>query len=124
MSKPGPAWPVQEGQWRLSLEFFPENGEPIGHEFHFVADHPNVPMAALRTMLTKCYAMIAEELEALRQKVTDAYDTSTDIRYAAARLWVDGIIDPADTRKVLIQSLEAVTLHAADEPFRTGVYQV
>jgi acetyl-CoA carboxylase carboxyltransferase component len=66
----------------------------------------------------------AEELEALRKKVTEAYDTSTDIRYAAARLWVDGIIDPADTRQVLIQSLEAVTLHAADEPFRTGVLQV
>ena len=66
----------------------------------------------------------AEELEALRKKVTDAYDTSTDIRYAAARLWVDGIIDPADTRKVLIQSLEAVTLYAVDEPFRTGVLQV
>lgn len=66
----------------------------------------------------------AEELEALRKKVTSAYDTSTDIRYAAGRLWVDGIIDPADTRKVLIQSLESVTLHAEPEPFRTGVYQV
>lgn len=66
----------------------------------------------------------AEELEALRAKVTQAYDTSTDIRYAAGRLWVDGIIDPADTRKVLIQSLESVTLHAEPEPFRTGVYQV
>lgn len=66
----------------------------------------------------------AEELEALRKKVTDAYDTSTDIRYAAARGWVDGIIDPADTRKVLIQSLESVTLHAEPEPFRTGVFQV
>ncbi len=66
----------------------------------------------------------AEELEALRVKVTDAYDTSTDIRYAAARLWVDGIIDPADTRQVLMQALESVTLHAVDEPFRTGVLQV
>ena len=66
----------------------------------------------------------AEELEALRTKVTKAYDTSTDIRYAAGRLWVDGIIDPADTRKVLIQSLESVTLYAEPEPFRTGVYQV
>jgi acetyl-CoA carboxylase carboxyltransferase component len=66
----------------------------------------------------------AAELEALRQKVTDAYDTSTDIRYAAARLWVDAIIHPADTRQKLIQSLEAVTVHAVDEPFRTGVLQV
>ncbi len=66
----------------------------------------------------------AEELEALRKKVTDAYDTSTDIRYAAARGWVDGIIDPADTRQVLIQCLEAVTVHASEQPFRTGVFQV
>ena len=66
----------------------------------------------------------AEELEALRKQVTDAYDTSTDIRYAAARLWVDGIIQPADTRDVLIQSLKIVTRYADDEPFRTGVYQV
>ena len=66
----------------------------------------------------------AEELEALRTKVTDAYDTSTDIRYAAARLWVDGIINPQDTRRVLVESLEVVTRHAPDEPFRTGVYQV
>ena len=66
----------------------------------------------------------AEELEELRQKVSDAYDTSTDIRYAAARLWVDGIVNPEDTRDTLIQSLGIVTRHAEPEPFRTGVYQV
>ncbi len=66
----------------------------------------------------------AEEMEALREKVQSAYDTSTDIRYAAGRLWVDGIITPEDTRQTLIDSLEMCTRHAADEPFRTGVYQV
>lgn len=66
----------------------------------------------------------AEELEALRQKVTDAYDVSTDSRYAAARLWVDAIIQPSETRQTLIRSLEIVTGYAADEPFRTGVLQV
>ena len=66
----------------------------------------------------------AEEMEALRDKVQSAYDTSTDIRYAAGRLWVDGIINPSETRKTLIQSLETVTRHADDEPFRTGVLQV
>ena len=66
----------------------------------------------------------ANELEALRKKVNDAYDTSTDVRYAAARLWVDGIIMPEETRDVLIQSLGIVTRHADVEPFRTGVYQV
>ena len=65
-----------------------------------------------------------EELEELRAKVEESYDTSTDIRYAAARLWVDGIINPADTRDVLVQSLGIVTRHAIEEPFRTGVLQV
>ena len=66
----------------------------------------------------------AEELEALRKKVADSYDTSTDVRYAAGRLWVDGIIKPEETRAVLIQSLSIVTRNAEAEPFRTGVYQV
>jgi acetyl-CoA carboxylase carboxyltransferase component len=66
----------------------------------------------------------AEEMEALREKVQSAYDTSTDIRYAAGRLWVDGIVNPEDTRTTLIQSLEIVTRQAIDEPFRTGVLQV
>ncbi len=66
----------------------------------------------------------AEELEILREKVQSTYDTSTDIRYAAGRLWVDGIINPDETRDVLLNSLRIVTRHAPDEPFRTGVLQV
>ncbi|MFN9537726.1 MAG: acyl-CoA carboxylase subunit beta [Planctomycetota bacterium] len=66
----------------------------------------------------------AADLELLRERVTEAYETSTDIRYAAARLWVDGVITPAQTRATLIRSLEIVTRHAPDEPFRTGVLQV
>ncbi|QEG22613.1 acyl-CoA carboxylase subunit beta [Mariniblastus fucicola] len=66
----------------------------------------------------------AEEMEALREKVESSYDETTDIRHAASRLWVDGIINPEDTRDVLISALEAVTQHADDEPFRTGVLQV
>ncbi len=66
----------------------------------------------------------AAELEELRRKVSDAYDACLDPRYAGARGWVDEIIEPADTRKVLIDSLEIATRHADDEPFRTGVLQV
>ena len=64
------------------------------------------------------------ELEELKQKVTAAYETSTDIRYAAARLWVDGIIAPSETRQTLLDSLRIVSRYAEDEPFRTGVLQV
>jgi acetyl-CoA carboxylase carboxyltransferase component len=66
----------------------------------------------------------AAELEALRAEVAADYERQTDVRYAAARLWVDAIIDPIQTRDVLIQSLEVATRQASDEPFRLGVYQV
>jgi acetyl-CoA carboxylase carboxyltransferase component len=66
----------------------------------------------------------AAELDELRTQVAADYERQTDIRYAAARLWVDAILDPAETRSVLIQSLEVATRHASDEPFRVGVYQV
>ena len=66
----------------------------------------------------------AAELAQLRDKVKSAYERQMDIRYAAARGWVDAILDPVDTRDVLIHSLEVVTRHASDEPFRLGVFQV
>jgi 3-methylcrotonyl-CoA carboxylase beta subunit len=64
------------------------------------------------------------QLEALRQQVHDDYERQTDPRYAAARGWVDAILEPADTRNVLTQCLEIVTRQASEEPFRLGVYQV
>ncbi|WP_148618862.1 carboxyl transferase domain-containing protein [Mariniblastus fucicola] len=66
----------------------------------------------------------AKEMEALREKVESSHDETTDIRHTASHLWVDGFINPQDTRNVLISALEAVTQRADDEPFRTGVLQV
>jgi 3-methylcrotonyl-CoA carboxylase beta subunit len=43
---------------------------------------------------------------------------------AGTERWVDEITEPADTGKVLIESLEIATRHADEEPFRTGVQQV
>ncbi len=65
-----------------------------------------------------------EELQAIKRKVEAAYESCTDIRYGAARGWVDGIVAPADTRKVLIRALEVATRHPTSEEFRTGVLQV
>ena len=42
-----------------------------------------------------------EELEQLRAKVKETYEEQTDIRYGAARGWVDAIIQPHETREVL-----------------------
>jgi len=41
-------------------------------------------------------------------KIKNRYDKQSDPRYAAARLWVDEIIDPRDTRKIIIESLDVV----------------
>jgi 3-methylcrotonyl-CoA carboxylase beta subunit len=51
------------------------------------------------------------------------YDHQTDPRYAAARLWVDAIIDPAHTRDALVQALEAASLNSEIRDFKTGVLQ-
>lgn len=64
------------------------------------------------------------ELEELRETVTASYEDSADIRYGAARGWVDGIIEPAETRDVLIRCLEVATRHADERPFTTGTLQV
>jgi acetyl-CoA carboxylase carboxyltransferase component len=66
----------------------------------------------------------AVELEQLREQVAADYERQTDVRYAAARLWVDAILDPTETRDVLIRSLEVATRQATNEPLRLGVYQV
>ena len=66
----------------------------------------------------------AAELEELRDKVKASYDEQTDIRYAAARLWVDAIIDPSETRAALLTALAVATRHDDGRPFKTGVLQV
>jgi len=66
----------------------------------------------------------AKELEELRQKVKASYDEQTDVRYAAARLWLDKIIQPEETRSALLLALAVATRYDAGLPFRTGVLQV
>src|SRR6202030_460761 len=53
----------------------------------------------------------AKELAALRESVMETYEEQSDPRYAAARLWVDAILDPAQTREALIPSLDAAALN-------------
>ena len=66
----------------------------------------------------------ARDLEELKGKVEASYQEQTDVRYAAARLWVDKIIDPLQTRAALLVALAAATRHDDGRPFRTGVLQV
>ena len=63
------------------------------------------------------------EKKELYEATRATYEHQTDPRYAAARLWVDAIIDPARTREALIEALEAAGLNPEVAEFRTGVLQ-
>jgi len=65
-----------------------------------------------------------EELEELRATVKKNYEEQTDIRYGAARGWVDAIIQPHETRDVLIRLLQYVSRLMPKARFHTGVIQV
>jgi 3-methylcrotonyl-CoA carboxylase beta subunit len=65
-----------------------------------------------------------EELDELRQKVKQSYEDQTDIRYGAARGWIDAIIQPHETRDILIKLLEFVSRQVPQARFHTGVIQV
>jgi 3-methylcrotonyl-CoA carboxylase beta subunit len=63
------------------------------------------------------------EKKELHESIRKTYESQTDPRYAAARLWVDAIIDPARTREALIQALEVAALNPKVAEFKTGVLQ-
>jgi len=65
-----------------------------------------------------------EELEELRAKLKQSYEEQTDIRYGAARGWVDAMIQPHETRDVLVQLLKYVSRPVPRGYFHTGVIQV
>jgi len=62
------------------------------------------------------------EIAELRKDTEARYATALDPRYAAARLWVDKILEPARTREALILALEVAALNPEVGPLRTGVY--
>jgi 3-methylcrotonyl-CoA carboxylase beta subunit len=64
-----------------------------------------------------------EEKKQLLDEIKARYTAAMDPRYAAARLWVDAIIDPAETRKVLGRSLACVAMNPEIPEFKTGVLQ-
>jgi acetyl-CoA carboxylase carboxyltransferase component len=87
---------------------------------------------AARTMLDVNVAALrrsgkeidAAEQEAMAEELRRRYDRETDIRYAAARGWVDGILDPSQTREALIVALDVATRHRETTGFPLGVFQV
>ena len=65
-----------------------------------------------------------EEENTLLRKIKDRYDAQTSPYYAAARLWVDAIIDPADTRKLISEGIKAANSNPEIQELKTGVFQV
>ncbi len=64
-----------------------------------------------------------EEEAAFKQPILDQYEAEGHPYFASARLWDDGIIDPADTRRVLALSISAA-LNAPIEPTKFGVFRM
>ncbi|MEI9909043.1 MAG: carboxyl transferase domain-containing protein [Bacteroidota bacterium] len=65
-----------------------------------------------------------EAEQKLLSDIKSKYDKQTSPCYAAARLWVDGIIDPLDTRKVIAEGIAAANHNPEIADFKTGVFQV
>jgi 3-methylcrotonyl-CoA carboxylase beta subunit len=63
------------------------------------------------------------ERKELLETTKRTYDEQTDPRYGAARLWIDRIIDPVETRDAITQALEAAALNPDVAAFRVGVLQ-
>ncbi|MEQ8924828.1 MAG: acyl-CoA carboxylase subunit beta [Fulvivirga sp.] len=74
------------------------------------------------TLKAKGEEITPEAEEKLLKEITDKYNEELSPYYAASRLWVDGIIDPRETRKVISMGIE-VADHAPVEKFNVGVIQ-
>jgi 3-methylcrotonyl-CoA carboxylase beta subunit len=64
-----------------------------------------------------------EERKELFDSTKKTYEEQTDPRYGAARLWIDKIIDPMETRQAITQALEAASLTPDVREFKVGVLQ-
>jgi len=76
------------------------------------------------TMKSKGRDVTPEEEKTLLDTIKDRYYQQTTPYYAAARLWVDEIIDPINTRQLIAESIAAANHNPHLEKFNTGVFQV
>ena len=76
------------------------------------------------SLKAKGQEITSEKEEKLLKEMMDKYALQTTAVYAAARLWVDAIIDPQKTRKIISESLSAANHNPKMEEFKTGILQV
>jgi 3-methylcrotonyl-CoA carboxylase beta subunit len=74
------------------------------------------------TLKTQGQTITKEEEEKLLKEITDRYNDQLSPYYAASHLWVDGIIDPIQTRNAISMGIEAAN-HAPMEKFNVGIIQ-
>lgn len=65
-----------------------------------------------------------EREDELYNKIKDKYDSQISPYYAASRLWIDAIIDPKETRKIISMGIEMANHKKAERPYNVGVIQV
>ncbi|MBS1774160.1 MAG: acyl-CoA carboxylase subunit beta [Bacteroidetes bacterium] len=80
-----------------------------------------IQVAALKS---KGQEIDPEKEKQLLKEITDRYTSQTSAYYAAARLWVDEIIDPIETRRVISEGINAANHNPEIKEFKTGVFQV
>ncbi|MCS6794447.1 MAG: acyl-CoA carboxylase subunit beta [Raineya sp.] len=78
----------------------------------------------IATLEAKGQKITPEEEAKLLEEITEIYNNQLSPYYAAARLWVDGIIDPLDTRKVISMGIEAANHAPITKRYNVGVIQV
>lgn len=76
------------------------------------------------SLKAKGVTITVEKEQELLSGIMDTYSKQTTPYYAAARLWVDEIIDPAATRNIVAQCIETANLSPISDSFQTGVFQV
>ncbi len=75
-------------------------------------------------MKAKGKELTQEEETELLDKLKSKYNNQTTPYYAAARLWVDEIIDPLQTRQLISEAIHAANHQNIIPEFKTGVFQV
>lgn len=105
-------------------------GKAYGARFYYAWPSASIAVMggeqASKTLLSiqlKNREVPEEEKQELLARIQARYNNAMNPRYAAARLWVDAIIDPAETREVIARSLECAAMNPEVPEFRTGVLQ-
>jgi acetyl-CoA carboxylase carboxyltransferase component len=75
------------------------------------------------TLKGKGQVILPEDEKKLLDDIKAKYVKTLDPKFAAARLWTDGIIDPLDTRKAISMGIEAANQAPITKQFSVGVIQ-